>query len=225
MLPLTTRPSALVSFSSLIVPSVTDTTTGCAGDRSDEPKAGDAETLATGGSTTLLDVFDVGGVLEVFDVGGVLKVGVVFDVGFVLVALVGPVGCELEGVGCELEGVGSELEGVGDAGREEGGTTADEAETGEPEAAVLTDGGDAVPEPAAPELVNAVDDAEFGELEATAPSPEVQAATNTIRPMTPASGVERRAENMVGTRPWNVPTLKRHPQSPALAGTGRQNEG
>jgi len=163
--------------------------------------------------------------LDVFDVGGVLKVGVVFDVGFVLVALVGPVGCELEGVGCELEGVGSELEGVGDAGREEGGTTADEAETGEPEAAVLTDGGDAVPEPAAPELVNAVDDAEFGELEATAPSPEVQAATNTIRPMTPASGVERRAENMVGTRPWNVPTLKRHPQSPALAGTGRQNEG
>ena len=212
MLPLTTLPSALVSFSSLIVPSVTDTTTGCAGDRSDEPKAGEAETLATGGSREILEV------VEVFTVGGVFGVGVVFDVGFVLVALVGR-------VGCELEGVGSELEGVGDAGREEGGTTADEAETGEPEAAVLTDGGDAVPEPAAPELVNAVDDAEFGELEATAPSPEVQAATNTIRPMTPASGVERRAENMVGTRPWNVPTLKRHPQSPALAGTGRQNEG
>lgn len=187
------------------MPSVTDTTTGCAGDRSDEPKAGEAETLATGGSREILEV------VEVFTVGGVFGVGVVFDVGFVLVALVGR--------------VGSELEGVSDAGREDGGTTADEAETGEPEAAVLTDGGGAVPEPAAPELVNAVDDAKFGDLEATAPSPEVQAAINTIRPMTPASGVERRAENMVGTRPWNVPTLKRHPQSPALAGTGRQNEG
>jgi len=139
--------------------------------------------------------------MEVIDVGGVLGVGVVFDVGFVLVALVGRADSGLAGVGSELEGVGSELAGVGGAGGEEGGTTADDAEPGEPEAAVVTDGADAVPEPAAPELVNAVDDAEFGELEATAPSPEVQAATSAIRPMTPASGVERRAENMVGTRP------------------------
>ena len=160
-------------------------------------------------------------VAEVFAVGGGLEVGVVVDVGLVLVALVGRADSALVGVDCELEGVGSELESVGDAGGEEGETTADEAETDEPAAAVLTDGGDAVPEPAAPELVNAVDDAEFGELEATAPAAEVQAATSTIRPMTPASGVERRAENMVGTRPWNVPTLKRHPQSPALIGTGR----